>query len=155
MIACPKCGNDRIAAIALKDTVYEGCGACRTVWEALPGDAPVDVDGCPQPFRKACDNCAFRRGSPERSDPEQWEGLTMALACQEKAFYCHKGVPLTEARDGFQYPRHPDGTHIREQLRVCAGFIAWWKGISGQSDYIPGLTPPPQADALVEVWIDE
>ncbi|MBP8235584.1 MAG: hypothetical protein KAY22_25135 [Rhizorhabdus sp.] len=138
----------------LKGTVYEGCGTCKIVWEALPANAPLDVDGRPQPFAKACDNCAFRQGSPERSDPEAWEGLTMALAFQEKAFYCHKGVPLNEARDGFDYPKREDGTHPVEQLRVCAGFIAWWKGISGQRDYIPGITPRPQSDAIAEVWID-
>lgn len=155
MSTCPRCGGGRIAATALKGTIYEACGDCKIVWEALPADAPAEVDGRPQPFRKACDNCAFRQGSPERSDPEAWESLTMAMAFQEKAFYCHKGVPLTEARDGFQYPKRPDGTHIREQLRVCAGFIAWWKGISGQSAHIPGLTSPPPRDQLVEVWIDE
>lgn len=149
-MTCPRCAGTTTASIALKGTVYEACGPCKIVWEALPADAPADRNGTPQPFRKACDNCAFRQGSPERSDPEAWEGLTMALACQEKAFYCHKGVPLTETRDGFQYPQHPDGRHIREELRVCAGFIAWWKGISGQRDYIPGVTPPAAVDEPIE-----
>lgn len=149
-MTCPLCTSSNTASIELKGTIYEACGPCKIVWEALPLDAPADIDGRPQPFRKACDNCAFRHGSPERSDPEAWEGLTMAMAYQEKAFYCHKGVPLTEARDGFQYPKHANGVHIREELRVCAGFIAWWKGISRQKEYIPGLAPPSADDEPVE-----
>jgi hypothetical protein len=78
----------------------------------------------------------------------------MAIAFQEKAFYCHKGVPLSGALHGFEYPKHPDGTAIRTELRVCAGFIAWWKGISRQRDYIPGLTPLAASDELVEIWTD-
>ncbi|WP_010127469.1 hypothetical protein [Sphingomonas sp. KC8] len=133
---------------------YDGCLACKALWEPLPADAPPDVDGSPQPFRKACDNCAFRRGSPERSDEDGWEGMLIGMAGRESAFYCHKGVPLSQPGDGyvaangenpgFRYPLMADGkSHDLSRLRVCAGFIAWWKGLTRGRGPIPGLSPAP------------
>lgn len=40
-----------------------------------------------------CDDCAFRKGSPESDDLDR-------IAAQEKPFYCHKGAPV-DARGGF------------------------------------------------------
>lgn len=148
---CPECGSKRVVGCRVEIGTLGGCMACRSLWELLPSDAPPDIDGRPQPFRKACDNCAFRRGSPERSDPSDWEGLLIGLAGAGTAFYCHKGVPRQvdgdgyispDGRDhGFRYPVAADGkSHDLSRMRVCAGFIAWWRGISNGAP-TPGLDP--------------
>ena len=62
---------------------------------------------------KCCGKCAFRRGSPERSDPYGWLALAERLD-DGGVFLCHESVlgHPQEAQDGT--PR----------LRLCRGFTA-------------------------------
>lgn len=147
---CPDCGSTRVYGLTLPARgQLAGCPACKAIWEPLPIGTPPDREGKPQPFRKACDNCAFRQGSPERADREAWWSLQMGLAGSGRPFYCHKGVPLQVEGDGyaspdgeshgFRYPVTADGkAHDLGRMRVCAGFIAWWKGFK-TDEPVPGL----------------
>jgi len=143
---CPECGTDRVVGLIYDGRKVGACIPCKCIWEALPADAPADIGITPQPFRKSCDNCAFHKNSPERQDSEKWNALEMSFAYQEKPFYCHKGVPLqSEDEDwptdhGFKYPLLPDGRSDVARLRLCAGFVAWWRAIS--NDPVPGMLPP-------------
>lgn len=143
---CPECGAAQVHGLRIRGTILAGCSDCRALWEALPPDAPEDIGVTPQPFRKSCDNCAFHKNSPERSDPEKWQALQEAFAYRETPFYCHKGMPIqAEGEDwptdhGFKYPLTPDGRPDRSRLRLCAGFIAWWRAIS--PDPVPGMNSP-------------
>lgn len=57
---------------------------------------------------RCCETCAFRAGSPERSDPYKWASLVDHFA-GGGAFLCHEGIPgHQEQREG-------------EPLRLCAG----------------------------------
>ena len=62
---CPKCKGGDVARTELpptgmshRETAYDCCRACGTVWEAYPDDWCEDVVGA-----DPCDNCAFRPGS--------------------------------------------------------------------------------------------
>jgi len=60
---------------------------------------------------KCCGKCAFRTGSQERTDPEEWMAMTRNLCRNDKAiFLCHEGIP--------GHKEKVDG----EPLRVCRGF---------------------------------
>jgi hypothetical protein len=62
---------------------------------------------------KCCSKCAFRAGSPERSDPWQWMRMAEASADGD-TFYCHESVP-----------NHPlEVVDDRPRFRVCAGRAA-------------------------------
>lgn len=139
---CPICGTPVHVGVIYDGRKVAGCVDCRCFWEPLPKGAPPDLEGKPQPFTKSCDNCAFLKGSKERSDPEIWEGMQLQMACMGSAFYCHKGVPLAQEGDGFkhgfQYPERPDGSADVEKLRLCAGFIAWWLSLR-TDEPVPGL----------------
>lgn len=141
---CPSCGTADVYGVQMDGRKLAGCSDCKAIWEPLPADAPPDIGTKPQPFRKSCDNCAFHRNSPERSDPEKWADLTMSMALQEKPFYCHKGVPLQVEGDdwptdhGFKYPLTDDGLPDTGRLRLCAGFIAWWADMCS-TEPAPGM----------------
>lgn len=62
---------------------------------------------------KCCQTCAFRRHSPERSDPYKWMQLVEHWKEDGGVFYCHEGVP-----------EHPLAKHDAERWRVCAGWAA-------------------------------
>jgi hypothetical protein len=42
---------------------------------------------------KCCEKCAFRSGSPERSDPYGWIRLVEFWKEDGVPFFCHEGVP--------------------------------------------------------------
>ena len=69
-----------------------------------------------------CDNCAFRKGSPERADPYRWAEITAAVA-ENRFFHCHKGLAVTLSSDGltatFSAPDPAEG-----RVTVCAGWLA-------------------------------
>lgn len=75
-------------------------------------------DGTPAalapPAAKCCGKCAFRRGSPERSDPYGWMRLVESMSEDGVPFACHESVPghPQEERDGT--PR----------WRTCRGYAA-------------------------------
>ena len=126
---CPKC-----ASRSTVETNTEGgyliraCVNCKTTWEPFEKSVLLDTDDRYSQFTKPCNNCAFRPGSPERSDPEKWEHLLSTLGWYEGAFYCHKGVPINmESEDGFDYPKTKDGKHDIRRLRMCSGYVHWLK----------------------------
>jgi hypothetical protein len=96
------------------------------------------------PFREPCDNCAFRAGSPESQDKEEWKKLMEQLRAGGQ-FFCHKGVPLVTvgegARASFEFPKRPDGEWDRDRMRLCRGFLnAWSKWIEREYGKAPEVT---------------
>ena len=81
------------------------CLGCRAVWETLDPADMFDPDDPLSAFKRPCDNCAFRKGSPERADPVKWELLMQRLQLHDTPFVCHKDGPLSdkpdESHDGF------------------------------------------------------
>lgn len=74
--------------------------------------------------RKQCEFCAFRPGSPERSDPERWNNTL--LSCCSRVFHCHKTMfrVAGEERNGqYDVKRMADGSPAGpSDHQVCAGF---------------------------------
>ena len=105
---------------------HASCRACSTMWEPFDArdvEEHLRVEEVPI-FRAPCDNCAFRQGSQERSDPDRWADLREQIEHGGYgAFYCHKGVPI--GSDGeHEHPLRPDGSHDTARMRLCAGFVA-------------------------------
>ena len=126
------------------DCDWMGCLACQAVWEPFPALYARDPV-CADP----CGNCAFRPGSPEQRDPEQWKELLGKLrpggepeSCGMFSghFYCHKGVPidLTKGPGNFLFPKRAlmmNGQPVRDatggpamiedtgRMRTCSGFL--------------------------------
>ena len=77
---------------------------------------------------KCCRKCAFRPGSPERSDPYAWmhlrEGWDEGLS-----FVCHESVPGHRQEIADDRPR----------MRICAG----WQACSTGGSF-PRATPGPE-----------
>jgi hypothetical protein len=48
--------------------------ACQTLWEGFDPES-VPSDEHLMSFAEPCNNCAFRKGSKEQSDPAEWEKL--------------------------------------------------------------------------------
>lgn len=121
---CPKCGSTKVNyRSTLSHKGYgpgiAGCSnpACNTIWEAFDPDA-VPADEHLMPFSEPCNNCAFRKGSPEQEDPEEWQKLLDQVAHWGSSFYCHKGVPIERgAENGFAYPSET------KKLRYCRGYL--------------------------------
>lgn len=67
-------------------------------------------EGKLQVRKKCCGKCAFRNGSPERSDPWGWMQLVDKWSSDNTIFLCHEGIP---------------GHHQEvkgEPLKVCTGW---------------------------------
>ena len=85
----------------------------------------IDQENALSIFRRPCDNCAWRKGSPERSDPDKWEHLQQQIHYCGATFYCHKGVPLSdEEGQTHDQPKLPNGKHNTKNMRLCAGYLA-------------------------------
>lgn len=124
---CPRCGSRRWATVVAPSDFYADAlsvcqnPACRTMWEPFDPAQLLDPEHEPLgAFREPCNNCAFRKGSPEQASgqlleeirPKSWNG---------PRFYCHKGVPISpESEHGFDYPG--GGTDGRK-LRLCRGYL--------------------------------
>lgn len=71
-----------------------------------------------------CSNCAFRKGSEERDNPERWAEV-MGTVTSGQNFYCHKGLPMRLSNDkqtaDFAAP-DPDAGRVT----VCAGWLAMY-----------------------------
>ena len=137
---CPKCGSRAVRRFTMPTTSFyaeqiEGCVNCKAMWE--PFD-PAQLLDAHQPttssFKEPCDNCAFRPGSPEQSDPARWAELIASLKANGQ-FYCHKGVPISPGNGhGFAYPTkliskelHPTArTEDVKRLRMCRGWLKMW-----------------------------
>lgn len=120
---CPRCFSRRTVvemapamAMSHVPTLTGVCAECRTVWEAFPPGWNHDpVAGEP------CDNCAFRKGSPESADKTEWKNLLAKLRLQGGEFKCHKGAPLiidqATGRAEFDEP------WVQRYGRTCSGFL--------------------------------
>lgn len=124
---CPRCGSSRTMMLHVHgdDTDHASCLDCRTIWEPID-PAELSVPGerfsC---FKHPCGNCAFRPGSPERSDPQRWDDLMIQIHCGDAVFYCHKGVPLSdEDNESHEHFQTLDGKLDHSRLRMCAGYLA-------------------------------
>ena len=98
------------------------CPNCKTVWEPFEPDQIWDKSDPNCSFKQPCNNCAFRKGSPERNDPHRWAELEDAFE-SGAAFYCHKGVPIKpDAPNGFAYPER-GGKPDQKRLRLCRRYL--------------------------------
>lgn len=147
---CPRCASRAWIepGIASPDGFYSAdvrvCRNCRTIWE--PFDPAQLRDPRHEPlgaFIHPCNNCAFRKGSPEQRDQQEFARLRASLA-RGAGFYCHKGVPVEPASEhGFAYPE--EGKNPRK-LRLCRGYL------NQLANLRPELFAPAGDD---EPWIDE
>jgi hypothetical protein len=109
----------------------EGCNCWKPVFNAEQADpvlpAAVEDIGVQ---KRMCGDCAFRKGSPERSDEWKQEAL-LSLAEEATPFYCHEDM-----RRPIRW-EHPDG-------RVVEGSTDDWQppivnGLPFRLDGRPGL----------------
>lgn len=136
---CPKCASTKVAYDPA--LVFQGygpglaaCSNCKSVWEPFDDADIWDDDDHLCSFSEPCNNCAFRKGSPEQADPVEWAGI-MENVENHGGFYCHKGVPIgVGSEHGFDYPHKKvtvevDGVKAetmvpnRSKLRLCRGFL--------------------------------
>lgn len=120
VVTCPKCCSERVEILTLKidGVLLEGCKECGAFWEA-------ELRECPA--AKACDNCAWRPGSPERSDPDRWAFL-MSEFERGAPFHCHKRVPAVLDQHGYVFAFEiveQDGRQVVRNAPVCSGWLAW------------------------------
>lgn len=123
---CPGCASRRVGDFVQPFTKFYAatirvCGNCRTSWEPFDPtelvDAKHELLGA---FKHPCNNCAFRKGSPERADAAEWASKMLSMD-RGASFYCHKGVPVEpESVHGFAYP--DEGKNPRK-LRRCRGYL--------------------------------
>lgn len=149
---CPKCASRKWADLEQAATGFYAkalrvCGNCATAWE--PFDAAELLDPKHEPlgaFLHPCDNCAFRKGSPEQEDKEAWESKLLSLSFGA-AFYCHKGVPIEPNSDhGFQYP---EGGSNPRKLRLCRGYL---NSIVGPK--LRRHAPDAEVREAISPWVD-
>ena len=82
---CGGCGSRNLMTCHPRESGIKHaiCMDCRRLQEVEHRDWPLTV---------MCDNCAFRKGSPERADPYRWAEVLDTLD-EEQPFHCHKGLP--------------------------------------------------------------
>jgi transcription elongation factor Elf1 len=130
---CPKCGGGSVARAKVKPGTFKGygpliavCKSCKALWEAIDHDLIWDPDDPLCAFSDPCDNCAFRPGSKEQRDKEEWAAIKRNVETSG-GFYCHKGVPIEAgAKHGFAYPHAADGKPEFKKLRYCRGWLNAW-----------------------------
>lgn len=113
---CPACGAKSVVALPRvqgQDHPYDGCLKCQAFWER---------ETRREPLLERCDNCAFRAGSPEQRDPEEWTKI-VKLTEQGGTFYCHKRVPIDPDGKGFKHQMSEDGRECTNAT-PCAGWLA-------------------------------
>lgn len=120
---CPRCGSRKIVKASQLVSSFYGktlavCGNCGCPWEPFDPADLLDPDDPHSSFKEPCDNCAFRPGSVEQRNAEEWK-KTMASLKAGGRFYCHKGVPMTPGKGhGFDYP-----VNKPRRLRLCRGYL--------------------------------
>lgn len=134
---CPRCGSRKVRRMTVPSTAFyadtlEGCVNCKAFWEPFDPAQLLDAHlPTTSSFKEPCDNCAFRAGSPEQSNPERWAEVMASLKLNGR-FYCHKGVPITPGTEhGFDYPTklvsknlHPTArSEDVKKLRMCRGWL--------------------------------
>jgi len=127
---CPKCASRLTADVEQAITSFYArkirvCGNCGTAWEPFAVDQLLDKDVASSCFLDPCDNCAFRPGSTEQSDPVKWRELMDSIKNNGGVFYCHKGLPIIpDSKDGFAYPRDGKGNYVIKKMRHCRGWLS-------------------------------
>jgi len=122
---CPRCSCTKVILIKQLPTecTLELCGNCGAAWETYNPNDLLDPWHLSS-FREPCDNCAFRSGSPEQQDKDEWLKVIESIKTGDGGFFCHKGVPFDlESEDGFAYPRDKAGKPIVRKLRPCRGYL--------------------------------
>lgn len=136
---CPKCGCRKTADMPQAVTSFYApivrvCKNCATTWEPFDKSDLLDEGARYSSFRRPCNNCAFRKDSPEHQDPVVWQGLMDKLGWWDGQFFCHKGVPIEPGKDdGFNYPTGADGKHVVKKLRLCRGYLNWLNSIAARA----------------------
>ena len=124
---CPRCGSSKVAKIRLPGAGWHhGCmeSGCSTLWEPFAVEDLMFAEEEFSSFKTPCNNCAFRKDSPERNDPDKWAALMSQFETGMTVFYCHKGVPLSqEEGESHEHPKNPDGTWDKSRMRMCRGFV--------------------------------
>lgn len=122
---CPRCASRRTRDFTMPEGSFygpkvRGCENCQAIWEPFNPADTIDPDDRYASFKTPCNNCAFRKGSPEQADKDAWESQMIALSFGS-SFYCHKGVTITPDKGhGFDYP---EGPKARRKLRLCRGYL--------------------------------
>lgn len=154
---CPKCSSTDVKAnTTVKWRGYGPglavCRSCSCVWEYWTEGQVWDLTDAVCSFSEPCNNCAFRKGSPERGDPVKWAGIRDLLK-EDSPFFCHKGVPIEAgAEHGFAYPRREttvtvDGmstvtqVYDTSKLRMCRGWLNAWAGEQRKEAETPSQVP--------------
>lgn len=108
---CGGCGQYLHATMRIESdrTLMGYCVTC---------DRLQEVETRNWPEQKMCDNCAFRKGSPERADPYRWAEIQEVVESGQ-AFHCHKGLPFNLKTGKFTAPDPRQG-----RVTVCAGWLA-------------------------------
>jgi hypothetical protein len=108
---CGGCGSRRM----MRDTLFDHaiCLDCRRLQEPETRDWPEAT---------MCDNCAFRKGSPERADPKRWAEV-WATVQTGQIFHCHKGLPVTLHKESLTATFSPPDA-ATGRVTVCAGWLA-------------------------------
>jgi len=108
---CGGCGSRRM--LTASDGAHAICLDCERLQEPETRDWPEST---------MCDNCAFRKGSPERADPYRWAEIQETLD-RGQFFHCHKGLPVTLQKDSLTVTfTAPDPAQGR--VTICAGWAA-------------------------------
>ena len=135
---CPRCGGREIYVDSEMRAGGHGpgiaaCPTCSITWEIFKAEDLLD-DTPLSSFKSPCNNCAFRKGSQERTDPYMWMQISESLE-DGVPFYCHKGVPITpNTNHGFAYPTktvvvehsvNPVSIEVPDsaRLRLCRGWL--------------------------------
>lgn len=107
---CGGCGSRDMTTFKLCDSerLLGRCGNCGRLQDVETRDWPESTP---------CDDCAFRKGSPERADPYRWAEI-MEIVERDQPFHCHKGLPFDPKTGAYEAPDARKG-----RVTVCAGWL--------------------------------
>ncbi|MBV7408754.1 hypothetical protein [Maritimibacter sp. DP1N21-5] len=107
---CGACGSRNMKTTILPDsgTLMGRCLECGRVQDVETRDWPESTP---------CDDCAFRKGSPERADPYRWAQME-EIVREGPAFHCHKGLRRDIDTGAYDMPDRRTG-----RVTVCAGWL--------------------------------
>lgn len=107
---CGGCGSRDMITTRLCDSkiLMGRCNVCGRV---------QDVETRDWPEAEPCDDCAFRKGSPEQADPYRWAEI-MEVVERGQHFHCHKGLPHDIESGAYEAPDAKRG-----RVTVCAGWL--------------------------------
>lgn len=108
-LRCGNCGSRNMMLCNREetDTLYGVCMNCERFQEVETRDWPLS---------SMCDNCAFRKGSPEQADPFRWAEILETVK-KGQPFHCHKGLEATHV--GIDISFSPP---TENDAKVCAGW---------------------------------